>query len=211
VVLARTTYCITWGVLLRVPSSVSTSRLHSDSSSWKKSLRNPEEQEDRKKGMLSNQPWLTRLTPTVLLGSWVLQPIKGMTFLGTDFEKRAKWQGSIEEPTAKEFVARKVRTIEWNEVQGTIWNVIKCEERLRSCPEAVVRQATINFYSWVWKSLGDSFPKLYCVDWAEAYVTRENVSSEVLHQKRRYDSWLPNRRLHEKLSAKGGSRKESRY
>jgi hypothetical protein len=38
------------------------------------------------------------------------------TFLGTDFEKHAKWQGFIEEPAAKDFVARKVRTIKWNEV-----------------------------------------------------------------------------------------------
>jgi hypothetical protein len=88
-----------------------------------------------------------RITPTVLLGSWVLQPIEGMVFLWTDFEKRAKWQGSIEEPAAKDFIAMEVHTIEWNKVQGTIWNVIKCEERLRSCPEAVIRQATINLYS----------------------------------------------------------------
>jgi hypothetical protein len=68
-----------------------------------------------------------------------------MTSLGTDFKKRAKWQGSVEEPTAKDFVVRKVCTIKWNKVsQGTIWNVIKCKERLRSCPEAVIRQATIN-------------------------------------------------------------------
>jgi hypothetical protein len=72
-----------------------------------------------------------------------------MAFLGTDFEKRAKWQGSVEEPAAKDFVARKVHIIKWNEVQGTIWNAIKCKERLRSCPEAVVRQATINLYSQV--------------------------------------------------------------
>jgi hypothetical protein len=102
-----------------------------------------------------------------------------MMFLGTDFEKRAKWQGSNEEPDAKDFVARKVHTIKWNEVQRTIWNAIKCEERLRSCPEAVVRQATINLYSQVWKSFGDSFPKLYCIDLAEAHVMQENVSSEI--------------------------------
>jgi hypothetical protein len=94
-----------------------------------------------------------------------------MTSLGTDFEKRAKWQGSVEEPAAKDFVARKVRTIELTKVQGTCWNAIKCKERLRSRPEAVVRQATINLYSQVWKSLGDSFPKLYCVDLVEAHVT----------------------------------------
>jgi hypothetical protein len=92
------------------------------------------------------------------------------------FETHAKWQGSIEKPAAKDFVARKVRTIKWNEVQGTSWNAIKCEEHLRSCPEAVVRQATINLDSQVWKSLGDSFPKLYCINLAEAYVMWENVS-----------------------------------
>jgi hypothetical protein len=211
VVPERTTYCVTRGVPQRVPSSVSTSRLRSDSLSWEKSLRNPEEQEDRKKGTLSNQPQLTRIKPTALLGSWVLQPIEGMTSLRTDFEKRAKWQGSDEEPAAKVFVARKVRTIEWSEMQGTIWNAIKCKERLRSCPEAVVRQATINLYSQVWKSLGDSFPKLYCIDLAEAYATQENVSLEILREKKRYDLQSPNGRSHEKPLAKGGMRKESQY
>ncbi len=102
-----------------------------------------------------------------------------MTSLWTDFEKRAKWQGSIEEPAVKDFVAREVRTIELAEMQGTSWNAINCKEHLRSCPEAVVRQATINLYSRVWKSLGDSFPKLYCVDLAEAYVTPESVSLRI--------------------------------
>jgi hypothetical protein len=68
-----------------------------------------------------------------------------MTSIVTDFNKRAKWQGYVEEPAAKNFVVRKVHTIEWNEVQGTIWNAIKCKERLRSHPAAVVRQATINY------------------------------------------------------------------
>jgi hypothetical protein len=93
-----------------------------------------------------------------------------MTSLGTDFETHAKWQGYLEEPAAKDLVARKVHTIKLNEVQGTSWNTIKCKEHLRSCPEAVIRQATINLDSRVWKSLGDSFPELYCVDLAEAYV-----------------------------------------
>jgi hypothetical protein len=61
----------------------------------------------------------------------------------------AKWQGSVEETAAKDFLARKVRTIELTKVQGTSWNTIKCKERLRSCPEAVIRQATINLYSQV--------------------------------------------------------------
>ena len=99
-----------------------------------------------------------------------------MTSLGTDFKKRAKWQGSVEEPAAKDFVARKVCTIELNKVHGTNWNAIKCKERLGSHPEAVVRQATINLDSQVWKSLEDSLPNLYLVDLPEAYVTQESES-----------------------------------
>jgi hypothetical protein len=67
-----------------------------------------------------------------------------MTSIVTDFEKHAKWQGYVEEPAAKNFVVGKVHTIKWNKVQGIIWNAIKCKERLRSHPAAVVRQATIN-------------------------------------------------------------------
>jgi hypothetical protein len=81
-----------------------------------------------------------------------------MTSIVTDFEKHAIWQGYIEEPAAKNFVVRKVRTIEWNEVQGTIWNVIKCEERLISCPAAVVRQATINLIHEFGNPFGIPFP-----------------------------------------------------
>jgi hypothetical protein len=100
-----------------------------------------------------------------------------MTSLGTDFEMHANWQGYIEEPAAKDFVARKVHTIALSVVQGTHWNRNKCKEGLGNCPEAVVRQATINLDSRVWKSRGDSLPKLYFVDLAEAYVMQESVSS----------------------------------
>jgi hypothetical protein len=100
-----------------------------------------------------------------------------MTSLGTDFKTHAKWQGSIEESAAKDFIARKVCTIKLNKVQGKNGNAIKCKERLGSRPEAVVRQATINLDSRLWKSLGDSLPEVKCVDLAEAYVTQENVSS----------------------------------
>ncbi len=95
VVVERTTYRVTWGVPWRVPSSVSASRLRSDALSRAKCLMIPEDQDDRKKGMLSNQPWLMRVTPTVLLGSWVLQPIEDVLSLGTDFEMHAKWQGYV--------------------------------------------------------------------------------------------------------------------
>ncbi len=102
-----------------------------------------------------------------------------MTSLGTDFETHANWQGYVEEPTAKVFVLRKVRTIVLSKVQRTHWNVIKCQERLGNHPEAVVRQATINLKSRVWKSLEDYLPKLYCIDLAEAYIMQESVNSRI--------------------------------
>jgi hypothetical protein len=67
-----------------------------------------------------------------------------MMSLRTDFETHAKWKGYIEEPTAKDFIARKVRTIELNKVHGTNWNVIKCEEHLGSHPEDAVRLGATN-------------------------------------------------------------------
>ncbi len=42
-----------------------------------------------------------------------------MTSLGTDFEMHAIWQGYVEDPAAKDFVARKARTIALSKAQGT--------------------------------------------------------------------------------------------
>ncbi len=39
--------------------------------------------------------------------------------LGTDFEMHAIWQGYTEDPAAKDFVARKARTIALSKAQGT--------------------------------------------------------------------------------------------
>jgi hypothetical protein len=39
-------------------------------------------------------------------------------------------EGYVEEPTAKDFVARKACTIALSKAQGTHWNVIKCKESL---------------------------------------------------------------------------------
>jgi hypothetical protein len=44
-----------------------------------------------------------------------------MTSLGTDFEMHAIWQGYIEDPAAKVFVARKACTIALCKAQG-LWN-----------------------------------------------------------------------------------------
>ncbi len=54
---------------------------------------------------------------------------------------RVHWEARCEG-----FVARKVRTIGWNEVLRTSWNAIRCKERLRSHPAAVFWQAAINLF-----------------------------------------------------------------
>jgi hypothetical protein len=174
-------------------------------------LKNPKDQDCRKKGTLSNQPGLKRVTPTALLGSWVLQPIKNVMSLGTDYKMHAYWQGYVEVPAAKDFLARKVHTIALRKLQGTHWNAIKCQERLGKHPEAIIRPATINLNSRVWKFREDSLPKLYCVDLVEAYITQESVSSRILGEKKRFELRLTNGILHEKSMAKGGTGKENRY
>jgi hypothetical protein len=53
-----------------------------------------------------------------------------MTSLESDFEMHAIWQGYVEEPAPKDFVARKARTIALSKLQGTHFDVIKCESHL---------------------------------------------------------------------------------
>jgi hypothetical protein len=72
-----------------------------------------------KKGMLSDWPRLSYITSTVLLYRWGWQLHKDMMSLGTDFETHAIWQGYIEDPAAKDFVARKDRTIALSKAQQT--------------------------------------------------------------------------------------------
>jgi hypothetical protein len=171
----------------------------------------PKVQDNCKKGTLSNQPPLTRVTPTALLGSCEQNPIEDMTSLGTDVEMLAYRQRSIEEPTAKDFLGRNAHTIALSKARGTHWNTIKCKECLESHPEAVIRQATINLDSPVRKSLEDSLPKLYCVDLAEAYVMQESASSRILCEKKRYVLHVPKGHSHEKPPPKSGMGKENRY
>ncbi len=42
-----------------------------------------------------------------------------MMSLRTDFEMHAIWQGYVEDPTAKDFIARKARTIALSKARGT--------------------------------------------------------------------------------------------
>jgi hypothetical protein len=69
--------------------------------------------------MLSDRPRLSRVTSTEILCRWGQHFLKDMTSLGTDFETHAIWQGYVEDPAAKDFVARKARTIALSKVQGT--------------------------------------------------------------------------------------------
>ncbi len=72
--------------------------------------------------------------------------LKDMMSLRTDFETHAIWQGYVEDPAAKDFVARKARTIAMSKAQGS------CHKTSNNQP-----------YSQVWRSLGDSIHELYCV------------------------------------------------
>ncbi len=47
-----------------------------------------------------------------------------MTSLGTDFEAHAIWQGYVEDPAAKDFVARKACTIALSKAQGTLQSTL---------------------------------------------------------------------------------------
>jgi hypothetical protein len=99
-----------------------------------------------KKGTLSDQPPLLRVTSTALLCHWGQQSLDDMMSLVTDFETHAIWQGYNEDPTAKDFVARNARTIALSKAR-------------ESCHRTSANQP----YSLVWKSLQDSLPDLYCV------------------------------------------------
>jgi hypothetical protein len=82
---------------------------------------------------------------SVLLGT---QLLKDMTSLVTDVEMHAIWQGYVEDPAAKDFIARKARTIALSKAQG-------------SCHKTKDNQPIHKFgYPF-----GDSIPRLYCVAW----------------------------------------------
>ncbi len=123
------------------------------------SLKNPEE---HKKRMLSDQPQLMHITSTVLLCHWGQQLLEDMRSLRTDFETHTIWHGYIEEPTAKDFIARNARTIALSKAQGTHWDVIKCKLHL-GIAQKLSRTSNNQPYTRVWKSLKDSLTKLYCV------------------------------------------------
>ncbi len=89
-----------------------------------------------------------------LLSRWGWQLLEDMTFLGTDFEMHAIWQGYVEDPTAKDCVGRKAHTIAlskaWGTQQSTLftsleipwgfhtWAVLRSLAGLMSCEKVSV-------------------------------------------------------------------------
>ncbi len=74
---------------------------------------------DVRKGCKVISPWLSPVTSMVLLCRWGQQSLKDMISLGTDFEMHAIWQGYVENPVVKDFVARKACTIALSQARGT--------------------------------------------------------------------------------------------
>jgi hypothetical protein len=96
-------------------SSISTGRLCSDLLSGAEASGSQKNNDRKKRDVEQSAPTHmhhTHCTP-MQLGTTADQR---MTFLRTDFVKHAIWQGSIEKLAAKDFVARKVPTIEWSKV-----------------------------------------------------------------------------------------------
>jgi hypothetical protein len=92
-----------------------------------------------------------------------------MSFV-TDFETHAIWQGYVEDPTAKDFVARKARTIALSKAQGS------CH---KTCNNQPIHEFGYPF--------GDSIPGLYCVAWLGQGHARK-CQSEDFCEKERYES-----------------------
>ncbi len=210
VVLERTTYCAC-GDLQRVPSSVSVSRLRPDTLSWAKPLRNPTDQDDCKKGTLKDQPRLTRITPTVLLGSRVLQPIKDMMSLGTDFETHAKWPGSIEELAAKDFCCKEGPHYQ---IKQSARNPLECKqvqralgESSRSCCQTSNNQPWFTSLEIPWGFLAKAV-----LHWLSRGLchARECQFKDITWEEKVWFA-IAQGRLHEKPLAKGGTGKENRY
>jgi hypothetical protein len=101
------------------PTSLFYKEAKCKSSTIKGLLYAPDNPEECKKGTLSDRPQLSRITSMALLSCWGQQSFKDMTSLRTDFETHAIWQGYVEDPTAKDFVARKACSIALSKARGT--------------------------------------------------------------------------------------------
>ncbi len=88
----------------------------------------------------------------------------------TDSETHAIWQGCVEDPAAKDFVARKAHTIALSKAQGS------CHQTSNNQP--------IHKFGY---PFGDSIPGLYCVAWQGQGHARK-CQFEDFCEKERYES-----------------------
>ncbi len=145
----------------------------------RRSLRNPEEQDDCKKRDVE-QSALTHSHHTHCV------PIQLGTIADRRYDvhcdwlqeacqmARVRWGTCCKEFCSEEGLHYRMEQSARNHLE---------RDQVRRAPEksSISCHQTSNNqpYSRVWKSLWDSFPKLYCVDLAEAYVTQESVSSRI--------------------------------
>ncbi len=114
-----------------------------------------------------------------------------MTSFMTEFEMHAIWQGYVEDPAAKDFVARKARTIALRKVQG-------------SCHKTSDNQPIHELgYPFV-----DSIPGLYCVAWLGQSHTRKCQSKDFC-EKERYETCSVQRMLAAETFVKRWKRESS--
>jgi hypothetical protein len=93
-----------------------------------------------------------------------------MSFV-TDFETHAIWQGYVEDPAGKDFVARKACTIALSKARGI------CHKTSDNQP--------IHEFGY---PFGDSIPGLYCVAWLGRGHARRKCQSKDFCEKERYES-----------------------
>jgi hypothetical protein len=93
-----------------------------------------------------------------------------MTSFVTDFEMHAIWRRYVEDPTAKDFVPRKARTIALSNAQGS------CHKTSNNQP--------IHEFGY---PFGDSIPGLYCVVWRSLTHARKCQFKDFC-EKERYES-----------------------
>ncbi len=96
------------------------------------------------------------------------------------------WHGYVEDPAAKHSYRGRPALSPWSEARGS------CYKTSNNQP-----------YSWVWISLGDFIPGLYCVAW----LTQESVSLRIFVKKKGMNHVQSNGRSQQTPSAKGGKGK----
>ncbi len=143
----------------------------------RKSLRNPEEQADRKKRDIE-QPALTHAHHTHCASSQLGTTADQRCDVPRDWLQEACHMARVRWGTrCKGFHSKEGLHywMEWSARNHLEHDQVQRapEKSSSSCHQTSNNQP----YSQVLKSLWDSFPKLYCIDLVEAYVMQESISS----------------------------------